>query len=68
MTKRPSITKKNSSIVIVLVPVILALNDAEADDGSVHLAERLVVPAVGTGRDELRKVDHFERRVANVER
>jgi hypothetical protein len=32
----------------VLVPMVLALHDAETDDGIVHLAQRLVVPAVGT--------------------
>ena len=33
--------------VIVLVPVIFALDDAEPDDRVVHLAERLVVPGMG---------------------
>ena len=46
MMKRPSSTKKNSSSFVVLVPVVLALHDAEADDRVVHLAQRLVVPAV----------------------
>ena len=37
---------KELVLVVMLVPVILALQDAEPDDGVVHAAERLVVPAV----------------------
>ena len=41
-------------LIVVLVPVIFTLNDAESDDRVVHPAERLVVPAVGAGRDQSR--------------
>src|SRR5579871_6750576 len=37
--------------VVVLVPVILALHDAEANDGIVDPAQRLVVPTIGASRD-----------------
>src|SRR5262249_43073777 len=54
-------------LVIVLVPVVLALHDAEADDGIVHAAESLVVPAVFAGGDQRRHVDQFERGIALVQ-
>ena len=44
--------KEELVVVVVFVPVILALHDAEPNDRIVHLAQRLVVPAVGTRRDQ----------------
>ena len=40
--------KEELVVIVMLVPVVLALQDAETDDRIVHLAKRLVVPAVGT--------------------
>jgi len=40
--------KEELVVVVVLVPMVLALHDAETDDRIVHMAQRLVVPAVGT--------------------
>jgi len=40
--------KEELVVIIVFVPVVLALQDTESNDRIVHLAQRLVVPAVGT--------------------
>ena len=40
--------KEELVIVVVLMPVILALQDTQPDNRIVDLAQRLVVPAVGT--------------------
>jgi hypothetical protein len=40
--------KEELIIVIVPVPVILALQDAQPNDRVVDLAQRLVIPAFGT--------------------
>ena len=42
--------KEEFVVIVVLVPVVFALHDAEANDRIVHLTQRLVVPGVGTGR------------------
>jgi hypothetical protein len=44
--------KEELVVVVVFVPVILALHDAETNDRIVHLAQRLVVPAVRASRDQ----------------
>ena len=47
-------------LLLMVVPVIVSLDDAEANDGIVHVAERLVVPRVrGSVRGQL-FFDYFE--------
>ena len=53
--------------VVVLVPMIFAMNDSEPDDRLVHFAQRLVVPFIRAGIDECGNVDRFERLAKNVE-
>ena len=36
-------------VVVMFVPVVFALHDSQANNGVVHLAERLVVPLLGAG-------------------
>lgn len=52
--------------VLVLVPMILALNHRQPDNRVVHLAKRLVVPLVGTGLGQLLHIDHFKWSVQDV--
>src|SRR5262249_47132045 len=59
--------EKEFVVVIVLMPMILALHDAEAYNGIVHLAERLIIPLFGAGLHERRHIDEFERIELNVE-
>jgi hypothetical protein len=40
--------KEELVVAIVFVPVIFALHDAKTNDRIIHLAQRLVVPAVRT--------------------
>ena len=54
-------------IVSMFVPVIFALHNAKANDGAVHLTERLVVPLVGASIGERSFVDHFQRLAKEVE-
>src|SRR5262245_35503807 len=49
------------------MPMILALHDAHAYNGIVHLAESLIIPTVGAGLHERRHIDEFERIELNVE-
>ena len=44
--------KEEFVVIVVFVPVVFALHDAEANDRIVHLTQRLVVPGVGTGRHQ----------------
>ena len=53
--------------VIMLVPVVFALQNAEPHDRVVHLAKSLVVPFVRARIDQLLNIDYFERLVQNVE-
>jgi hypothetical protein len=46
--QQPVHAVKEFVFVVVLVPVVLALNDAEADDRIVDLTQGLIVPTVGT--------------------
>ena len=58
---------KEFIVVSVLVPVVLALDDSQPNDGIVDLAERLVEPFVsGCMRYRLR-VNDLERLVGDVE-
>jgi len=52
--------------LVVLVPVELALEDAEPDDAVIHPAERLVVPRVLTRVDERLDVDELERTISCI--
>src|SRR5688500_4651255 len=51
----------------VAVPVILALHDAESDDGLVHSRERLVVPLVADRINERVELDLLERSEHHVQ-
>jgi hypothetical protein len=53
-------------IVVVLVPVIFAFNDADANNGVVYFAEGLVEPLVIPGVGDV-DVDDFEWTVEDVE-
>ena len=44
--------KEELIVIVVFVPVILALHDAKTNDRTVHLTQRLVVPAVRARRDQ----------------
>lgn len=49
--------------VIVLVPVVFALQNAQPYDRVVHLTKCLVVPFVRARIDQFLNIDYFERRV-----
>lgn len=51
--------KEELVVVVVFVPMVLALHDAEMDDRIVHLAQCLVVPAVGTRLHERGNIDQL---------
>ena len=53
--------------VVMFVPVILALDDAEPHHRLVDLAESLVVPRHIASIDEHRYIDDLERAESNVE-
>src|SRR6185369_4077033 len=54
-------------VVIVLVPVILPLDDTNANNRIVHLAEGLVKPLVGALIRELLHINHLERTVKDIQ-
>ncbi len=58
---------KELVVVIVLVPVILAFDNAHAHHRVVHLAERLIEPFVVAGVGNRINVDDLQRPVQNVE-
>ena len=41
--------KEELIVVVMFVPVVFALHDSQANNGVVHLAERLVIPLLGAG-------------------
>lgn len=53
--------KEELVVVSVLVPVILSLHDAEANDGFVHANERLIVPRLLNRGDEWIERDLLQR-------
>ena len=53
--------------VVMLVPVVFALQYAEPHDRFVHLAQRLVVPFVRARIGQLLNIDYFERPMQNVQ-
>ena len=44
--KVPLQDKEELVVVVMFVPVVLALDDSQANNGVVHLAERLVIPFI----------------------
>jgi len=52
--------KKELVVIVVLVPVIFTLHDAEAHHAVIHLGEGLIEPFVRTFRNELGNVHPFE--------
>lgn len=58
--------KKELIVLLMFVPVILALHDAEAYDRVIYFAESLVVPAIRACTDKRRDVDNAERRELDV--
>jgi hypothetical protein len=59
---------KEFVVAVVFVPVIFALHYAEAYDGAVHLAHRLVVPTVGALIGKSFFFDDFKRLVKILRR
>jgi hypothetical protein len=59
--------KEELIVVVMLVPVVLALHHAQAHDGIVDLAERLVVPLIRASLYEGRYINDRERRELDVE-
>ena len=60
--------KEELVIVVVLMPMILTLQDAKPNDRVVDLAQRLVIPAVGTRFDQRWNVHHAQGRIKDVEK
>ena len=54
-------------IAVMFVPVVFALHDSQANNGVVHLAERLVVPLLGASFHQGWNVNQVERRKLYVE-
>jgi hypothetical protein len=65
--KTPVQNEKEFINILMLVPVIFALNYRQPHDRIVHLAKCLVVPFVGAGISQLPHIDQFKRSVQNVE-
>jgi hypothetical protein len=59
--------KEEFVVVVMFVPVVLALHDSQANNGVVHLAERLVVPLLGAGFHQGWNVHQLERRKLDIE-
>src|ERR1044071_5353528 len=53
--------EKEFVLFVVLMPVKLALHDAESHDAVVHLAKSLVVPLVIAGGDEAGHINQLEK-------
>jgi hypothetical protein len=54
-------------VVVVLVPVIFALQDTQSNNRIIHLTQRLVVPAVRARFDKCGNVNQAEGRKLDVE-
>ena len=54
-------------VVVMFVPVVFALHDSQANNGVVHLAERLVIPLLGAGFHQGWNVNQVERGKLYVE-
>lgn len=59
--------KEELVVVVMFVPVVLALHDAEANNGVVHLTKRLVIPLLGAGFYQGWYVHQVERRKLYIE-
>ena len=59
--------KEELVIVVMFVPVVFALHDSQANNGVVHLAERLVIPLLSAGLYQDRNVHQVERRKLDIE-
>jgi len=64
--KAPLHNEEEFVLGVMLVPVILAVHDAETDHGVVHPAEGLVIPRILAGLHERRNVDWFQRSEEHV--
>lgn len=66
--EQPALDDVEEFVIIgMLVPMVLAFDDAESNDGIVHANERLVVPRVPDGIDDGIQRDLLERRAQNIE-
>jgi hypothetical protein len=65
--KLPTYDIKKLIFVLMLVPMILALDHTESHDRFVYLAEGLVVPAISARIDQAGNVDDLKRTVQDVE-
>jgi hypothetical protein len=59
--------KEELVVVVMFVPVVLALHDPEANNGVVHLTQRLIIPLIGAGFHQSRNVHHAKRWKLDVE-
>jgi hypothetical protein len=60
--------KEEFIVVVMLVPVVFALHNAQPHDGFIHLAEGLVVPLVRAGPYQSRYIDDRESWKLDVEK
>ena len=65
--KVPLQDKEELVVVVMFVPMVLALHDPEANNGVVHLAERLVIPWIITGSHQGRNVHQAESWKLDIE-
>lgn len=65
--EQPAQDKEELIVIVMLVPVVFALDDAHADAGVVDDAERLVEPGVGVGGVDCINVDKFQRAMQHIE-
>ncbi len=65
--KVPLQDKEKLVVVVMFVPVVLALHDPQANNGVVHLAERLVIPLIRAGFHQGWNVHQAERWKLNIE-
>jgi len=59
--------KEELVVVVMFVPMVLASHYPQANNGVVHLAERLVIPPVGAGFHQRWYVHQVERRKLYIE-
>jgi hypothetical protein len=65
--KVPLQDKEELVVIVMFVPMVLTLHDSQANNGVVHLAERLVIPLIGTGFHQGRNVHHAKRWKLDIE-
>ena len=54
--------------LLMLMPVIFALDNPEPHDRVVYLAKRLVPPFIGTGIGELLNINNLQRLMQNIQK